>query len=200
MRKFLFGLLTISLICMACESEKPEMILLNPAEVRADFTQMLEAYYDGSMALDPLRATQKGDYRFNAEFPDYLSKSYKDSSIAFYKRFKKTAETFDNQYLLANDTISKAILLWECNIKLQTLKFRNELFPLDQMWTRNFVMGQFASGLSAQPFKTVEDYDNWLQRLDGFVVWLDTAQERMREGASLRFVLPSSLLLKLYLS
>ena len=196
MRIFLFGLIAISLICVACESEKPEIILLNPAEVRADFTQMLEAYYDGSMALDPLTATQKGDYRFNAEFPDYLSKSYKDSSIAFYKRFKKRAETFDNQYLLANDTISKAILLWECNIKLQSLKFRSELFPLDQMWTRNFVIGQFASGLSAQPFKTVEDYDNWLQRIDGFVVWLDTAQQRMREGASLRFVLPSSLIIK----
>ena len=196
MRKLLFGLFVISLFFIACEPDKPEQVLLNPLEVRAEFSELLEAYYDGTMALDPIMATSKGDHRFNAAFPDYLSKSYKDSSIAFYKKFKKLANTFDNQYLLGNDTISKAILLWECDINLQSLKFRNELFPLDQMWTRNFVMGQFASGVSAQPFKTVEDYENWLQRLDGFVVWLQSAEQRMKEGASLRFVLPSSLILK----
>lgn len=196
MRKLLFGLFVISLTFTACETDKPEQVTLNPLEVRAEFSELLDAYYDGSMALDPLNATQSGDHRFNAVFPDYLSKSYKDSSIAFYKKYKKLAEKYDNQYLTANDTISKAILLWDCNINLQSLKFRSELFPLDQMWTRNFVMGQFASGVSAQPFKTVEDYENWLQRIDGFVIWLQSAEKRMKEGASLRFVLPSSLIIK----
>lgn len=196
MRKLLFGLFVISLNFTACESDKPEQVTLNPLEVRAEFSELLESYYDEGLALDPLNATAIGDHRFNAEFPDYLSKSYKDSSIAFYKKYKKLAEKYDNQYLTANDTISKAILLWDCNINLQSLKFRSELFPLDQMWTRNFVMGQFASGLSAQPFETVEDYENWLQRIDGFVVWLQSAEKRMKEGASLRFVLPSSLIIK----
>ena len=196
MRKLVFGLFVISLTYVACESDKPEEVKLDPLEVRADFSELLESYYDGTMALDPLNATSSGDARFNASFPNYLSKAYKDSSIAFYKKYKKLAENYDNQYLLANDTISKAILLWDCNMNLQSLKFRSELFPLDQMWTRNFVMGQFASGTSAQPFKTVEDYENWLQRLDGFVIWLQTAEKRMKEGASLRFVLPSSLIIK----
>ncbi len=196
MRKLLFSVFILFLVFVGCEPEKQETVLLNPMEVRAEFSAMLDAYYDGTLALDPLTATSKGDHRFNSEFPNYLSKSYKDSSIAFYKRFKERAESFDNQYLQANDTISKDILLWECNINLQSLKFRSELFPLDQMWTRNFVMGQYAGGTSAQPFKTVEDYENWLNRLDGFVVWLETAEQRMKEGASLRFVLPSSLILK----
>ncbi|MDN3643829.1 DUF885 domain-containing protein [Lutimonas halocynthiae] len=196
MKKLLFVLFIISLNFVACEPDKPELVILNPLEVRAEFSEFLDSYYDGSLALDPLSATAKGDHRFNAAFPDYLSKSYKDSSIAFYKKYKKLAEKYDNQYLTANDTISKAILLWDCNVNLQSLKFRSELFPLDQMWTRNFVMGQFASGVSAQPFKTVEDYENWLQRIDGFVIWLQSAEKRMKEGASLRFVLPSSLIIK----
>ena len=197
MRKLLFGLFIAALCCVACESEKPEQVVLDPLEVRAEFSELLEDFYNGTMELDPLSATSKGDHRFNAEFPDYLSKSYKDRSIAFYKRFKTLAEKYENQYLLPNDTISKAILLWECNINLESLKFRSELFPLDQMWSRNFVMGQYASGISAQPFKTVEDYENWLQRLDGFIIWLQSAEERMKEGMRLRFVLPSSLIFKI---
>ncbi len=46
-----------------------------------------------TIMMDPWRltllmATDAGDARFNAVFPNYLSKSYKDSSIAFYTRFK----------------------------------------------------------------------------------------------------------------
>jgi uncharacterized protein (DUF885 family) len=92
--------------------------------------------------------------------------------------------------------MSRAVLLWDCDINLQRLKFRGELFPVDQMWSRNLIMGQFASGTSAQPFKTVEDYEAWLKRLDGFVIWLQTAEQRMKEGASIRYILPSSLILK----
>jgi uncharacterized protein (DUF885 family) len=47
-----------------------------------------------------------------------------------------------------------------------------------------------------KPETSVEDYENWLQRLDGFVIWFQTAEKRMKEGASLRFVLPSSLIIK----
>lgn len=196
MRDFLFGLLMVCLFCIGCETEKPKQLPADPMVIQHEFAQLLEDFYDGTMALDPLKATSIGDHRFDAEFPEYLSKSYKDSSIAFYKKFKKKALSFDNQYLKPYDTISKSIIVWECDIHLQSLKFRSELFPLDQMWSRNFVMGQFASGHGAQPFKTVEDYQNWLKRLDGFVGWLDAAEKRMKEGASLRFVLPSSLIIK----
>ncbi|MGI9533203.1 DUF885 domain-containing protein [Lutimonas sp.] len=196
MRNTLIGVLVVCLICIGCETEKPKELLQDPMEVRMEFTQLMEEFYDGSMALDPLKATSVGDHRFDDEFPEYLSKSYKDSSIAFYKSVRKKVLTFDNQYLRPKDTISKSILLWECDIQLESLKFRSELFPLDQMWSRNFIMGQFASGQGAQPFNTVEDYQKWLNRLDGFILWLGAAEKRMKEGASLRFVLPSSLIIK----
>ena len=90
MRNRLFGLLVICLCIFGCEPEKSNELAVDPLEVGIGFAQLLEDFYDGSMALDPLKATSNGDHRFNAEFPDYLSKSYKDSSIAFYKRFRKS--------------------------------------------------------------------------------------------------------------
>jgi len=50
-------------------------------------------------------------------------------------------------------------------------------------------MGQLASGEGAQPFKTVQDYENWLVRIQGYLEWLDSAQEKMREGMAIGWVL-----------
>jgi len=196
MKNIFWFVASLFLVSTACQEDKPEVIEQNPEEIRLEFSQLLDDYYDQSMALDPLEATSVGDARFNASFPNYLSKAYKDSSIAFYTRFKAKAEKFENTYLGGIDSVSKAVLLWDCNINLERLKYRGELFPIDQMWSRNLKMGQFASGSSAQPFNTVEDYENWLKRLDGFVIWLQTAEQRMKEGASIRYILPSSLILK----
>ncbi|GIR50499.1 MAG: hypothetical protein CM15mP59_2410 [Flavobacteriaceae bacterium] len=46
------------------------------------------------------------------------------------------------------------------------------------MGTLQLTIGQLAGGSSAQPFKTVEDYDNWLARVDDYLVWLYTAEDR----------------------
>jgi uncharacterized protein (DUF885 family) len=64
------------------------------------------------------------------------------------------------------------------------------------MWTLQLGMGQYASGTSAQPFKTVEDYKNWIKRLDGYLEWMASAEERMAEGVKAGKVLPKSLIKK----
>ncbi len=68
--------------------------------------------------------------------------------------------------------------------------------PIDQMWSANLFMGQLASGVSSQPFKTVEDYENWLRRVDGYLTWFSSAQENMRTGMGNGYVLPRSLIMK----
>ena len=65
--------------------------------------------------------------------------------------------------------------------------------PIDQFWSINLLIGQFASGASAQPFKTKDDYNNWLKRVAVFVTWCDTAIANMREGMEQGLVLPGAL-------
>ena len=62
------------------------------------------------------------------------------------------------------------------------------------MWSKNLDFNQFANGTNAQPFKTVEDYNNWLKRLDGYVDWMHSAEAKMRQGIELGHVLPKSLI------
>ena len=52
------------------------------------------------------------------------------------------------------------------------------------------------SGNGMQPFKTVQDYDNFLKRLDGFVEWSDQAIVNMREGMNSGVVHPKALMVK----
>src|SRR3546814_17474332 len=52
------------------------------------------------------------------------------------------------------------------------------------------------SGSSAQPFKTVTDYDNWIKRSDGLVTLFDQAIANMREGMAAGVVQPRVLMLK----
>jgi uncharacterized protein (DUF885 family) len=64
------------------------------------------------------------------------------------------------------------------------------------MWTLQLNIGQYAAGLSAQPFKTVKDYNDWLLRLDDYIIWLNSAENRMKEGIKSGYVLPKSLIKK----
>ncbi|MCA0931626.1 DUF885 domain-containing protein [Lutimonas saemankumensis] len=189
-------LLIFTVLMVGCKKESNQNQIKNPGLVKAELKVLLEDYFSESMKLDPLAATSNGIHTYNDQFPDYLSKSYKDSVISFNKRYLKRAELIESRYLSQTDSVSKAVLIWKLKMELKRLEFRTELFPLDQLSGKNLLMGKFASGTSAQPFKTVEDYENWLKRLDGFVLWLSAAEQRMKEGASIRYILPSSLIIK----
>ena len=92
-----------------------------------------------------------------------------------------------------DDVLSKNVLWWECNTNLERLTFNEQYTPINQMWTLQLNIGQYAAGLSAQPFKTIKDYNDWLSRLDDYLIWLNSAEDRMREGMLNGYVLPKSL-------
>ena len=58
-------------------------------------------------------------------------------------------------------------------------------------------MGQYGSGESSQPFKTVKDYSNWLQRIHGYTSWCDSAIQNFRQGMATNYVLPKALVVKI---
>lgn len=191
-------LLLAVVIFTACKNDpKEKENTKTENKVSSNFNNMLDNYYEEGLKLNPLNATFSGDSRYNDSFPNFLSDEYIAELKKYYTKYKEEASTFDDADLSETERMSKDILLWECNINLEALTFKNGIyFPIDQMWSVNLLMGQLASGSSAQPFKTVEDYNNWLKRVDGFVVWLNSAESRMKEGMAAGYVLPKSLIAK----
>ena len=165
-------------------------------DVSSAFEMMLDRYYEDGLKLSPLDATFNGDHRYNDQFPNYLSKEYRAKIEAYLDGYLKELNLFDDADLSDSEKMSKAVLQWSCELGLERLKFKEELFPIDQMWSLDLLVGQLASGASAQPFTTVQDYEDWLKRLDGYVDWLATAEENMKEGIASGYVLPRSLVVK----
>ena len=97
--------------------------------------------------------------------------------------------TVDTTSLSAEEKISYDIIAWEVSIGKDLLKYDTNLMPVQQFWGTNLTLGQFASGSSAQPFKTEKDYKNFLKRMDLFSVWMDSAMVYMKKGIDKGIVL-----------
>ncbi|WP_282144141.1 DUF885 domain-containing protein [Cellulophaga baltica] len=188
----LISLCLIGLYSCKEEAKKEPAIAMHNTE----FDSLLENYFEESLKLYPLNATSQGDVRYNDILPNFLSDEFIASENKFYSDYKQKLAEVNEESLTSSQQMSKDILLWECDRNLERLGFREELLPINQMWTMQLMMGQLASGASSQPFKTVADYDNWLKRLDAYTTWLASAKVRMEEGMKTGHVLPKSLVLK----
>lgn len=71
------------------------------------------------------------------------------------------------------------------------------MIPFQQFWGLPLTMGQLGSGESYQPFVTVQDYRNWLGRIEGFTKWTDSAIQNFEQGLRSGVVLPKVLVEKM---
>lgn len=189
MRKLLLLLTFLCVGLQSCKKENAENVAKDDSKLKT----VLENYYQERLKLFPMEATMAGDERYNNLLPNSLDKKNNDAVKAFFTKYKNEIDQFDDKNLSENDKLSKAILTWECDNNLEGLTFREDLMPLNQFTGLHLMIGQFASGSSAQPFKTVKDYNNWLQRLTAFNDWVISAEAKMKEGVSKGYVLPKSL-------
>ena len=187
MKKLKFFLILFSFIFLSCKSE---------SNISLEINKVFENYYQENLKLYPLNATRQGNMLYNDFLPNNLTDEFRNKEKIYYSNYFNQLKNFDDNKLNKDDKLSKKIMLWECSRNLDRLNFNEHLTPINQMWTLQLDIGQFAAGLSAQPFKTIKDYNNWLKRLDDYLFWLKSAEERMIEGISNGYVLPKSLIKK----
>ncbi len=161
-----------------------------------DFDAYLEEAYQETLALYRLPSTYLGESRYNDTLPNYLSKEFSAKEIALNEKYKAGLAQFPDEILSEDQRLSKQLMLWEIDIALAEKEYLKDLMPLDQMWSFHLSFGQLASGQGAQPFVTPQDYRNWLVRVEGYLAWMQSAEENMREGMEKGWVLPTTLIQK----
>lgn len=191
MKKISLILFAAAAILQSCAKKE------TTAEDNNEFKTVLDNYYKERMKLFPIESTTSGDSIYNNLLPNNLTDEYNNEVKAFFEKYVMEAKKYADNDLSENDRLSKELLLWECDINIEQLGFKEYLIPMNQFTSLPLTIGQFASGSSAQPFKTYKDYTNWLERLEKFNKWLATAQLRMKEGVSKGYVLPRSLTVKM---
>ncbi|MBT4709846.1 MAG: DUF885 domain-containing protein [Flavobacteriaceae bacterium] len=187
MSKIKFFLTLFSFFLLSCNTDNNTSLKIN---------EVFENYYQENLKLYPLNATRQGDIRYNDFLPNNLTDEFRNKEKIYYLNYVNQLNKFDDNKLNEDDKLSKKVMLWECTRNLERLDFNEHLTPINQMWTLQLDIGQFAAGLSAQPFKTIKDYNNWLKRIDDYLLWLKSVEDRMREGIENGHVLPKSLIKK----
>jgi uncharacterized protein (DUF885 family) len=191
---------SVRLVLIETDIEKPARSAkseITQEDSKTTFADFLENYYQGEIRLFPLYATFDGDKRYNDLLYNDITPEYRAIIKAFYAQFLNRLGKYSKAELTEEERTSYDILKWQCEINLAELKYPEHLMPINQMISKHLTIGRFAGGASAQPFETKKDYDNWLKRVDGFIVWCDTAIANMQKGMEQGVVLPKALTQKL---
>jgi uncharacterized protein (DUF885 family) len=166
------------------------------AEAGQRLNAMFEQYFEEFLELNPLYATQLGDNRYNDRLPNDIGPEYRAQAREMNERYLAAVKEFDQAKLSGEDRISYEIFLRERLRQRESERFPDYLLPLGQLFGLQETMPALGSGTNAQPFVTVADYENWLERLDGFVVYMDQAIVNMREGVAKGVVQPRPIMEK----
>ncbi len=153
-------------------------------------------YWQRALELDPLRATFIGDNRYNDRLANSASPEHREQRRALAEDALAQARAIGSADLHGQALISYQVFETQLADELEGLRFPDHLMPINQF--RN-PAGQFAmlgSGTSAQPFRTLNDYDNWLARADAIPALFDQMIANMREGMAAGIVPPRILMEK----
>ena len=169
-----------------------------PNRRRSDASQRLHSLlHDSDEAFldrNPIYGLYRGDTRRAAQHGDDTSQAYVDAErraaedeLAQLARIPRDQLSPPDR--VAYDTFRWTRDEWHERHSPPAASFW-PLLKLDQMSGWHLFFPDLSSGEGVAPYRSVADYDHGLARIEGFVMWLDIAVDRMREGKRAGVVLP----------
>tara|TARA_R110000868_G_scaffold259361_15_gene517522 strand:+ start:7923 stop:9725 length:1803 start_codon:yes stop_codon:yes gene_type:complete len=164
---------------------------------------VFEKYYQERLQFNPIESTLAGDLVYNDTLPNLITDEYEDKLLAFYQKYEAELTPYKPDDLTSAQKISRDVLLWDLNIKIEGLQNDlqivtsplfglpiMDLLPLNQIFSLHLFIAQLGNGSSAQPFNTVQDYENWLHRVEDFQDFLNSSITNMKSGMEIGVVHP----------
>ena len=139
-----------------------------------------------SLKLNPVGALFRGDMRYADRLGDYLTDEYLAASKADNaENLAKLAE-IDRSKLSPTDQLAYDVFAYNQQREQEgyapAILAASEVRPVNHFSGFHTFYPNFASGQSAAPFKTVEDYENNLKRHEDYIAITDRAIGKFREG------------------
>jgi len=155
---------------------------------------LVENYFEAGLLLDPVFATQIGDNRYNDRYPNDIGPEWIAAARDLEESSLKSLDAIDAHALSESGRLTFEVFKYGRTQALRGFRFPRELLPIDQF---SNPVGDFVvlgSGTGAQPFKTRKDYEDFIQRMAGFEVWVNQAITNLREGVRRGVVQPRPLM------
>lgn len=195
----------ISLLLSACGDSTPPPAAVSestpaapatasPQARAAQLQQLYADYWEESLQLNPMQATQVGDPRYNDQLPDMGSAEHREKQREFAQRWLDRVQAVGSDGLEGQDLLSYELFVNNQKDDLEAFEYPRHLAPLNQFYSFANQFAVLGSGSTAQPFKTVKDYEDWLKRAALIPRNFDTAIANMREGIKAGIVQPRVLM------
>lgn len=187
--KYLLPSLCLCILLSSCQLSNRNVT----GEDNKELAALLDNYYEERLQFYPIEATINGDERYNDRLLIDFTDEHRSRLRSFYKNQLTYLTRFDRENLNANDQLSYDVLKRELEVNIEALGFKDNYMPLNQFSSTHLVFMQMGSGQVYQPFKTVQDYDNWLKRASVFPTYIDSAIVYFKKGMASGYVLPKIL-------
>ena len=160
----------------------------------AQLKQLFVDSDEASLKRNPIQALFRGDLRYADQLGDYMTDAYFAAERKAGEADLKRLKAIDRTALNPTDQISYDVFKWQTDIALRGLQpdmlALTAVRPIDHFFGFHTFYPDLASGQGAAPFKTLVDYENNLKRHREFIVLLDRAIGRFREGMKTGVVQP----------
>jgi uncharacterized protein (DUF885 family) len=201
MLKHSFVAAAIALSLAGCSTVQNETGSVNTQVVQTNqnelVNQISEEFFSAMVDLSPTSGTFIGKDGVNDKFDVATTQESLASYKSLLSSFENKLSKIDESKLSGQSLLSYEILKRDLEFSKRGFDFPSYMMPINQMSGLHNVFAGLGSGQSAQPFRTVADYNNFIGRADGFVTWLNGIEANMRLGIKNGVVLPKALTTKL---
>jgi uncharacterized protein (DUF885 family) len=182
MKQPIFAILMLS-AALCSKGATPAFAASAPIDAKSQLEALYEAEWQRWLREDPTLATSVGDPRYNDRWPD-LSIPAIDKSRQMDSAALAALEKIDPTGLPAADRLNYDIAKVQFGRRVAGAPFKPHLYAISHL-------GSLQSGGSVQtaneiaeitPFTTVQDYENWIARLQGFGNYVDQVTLLLRIG------------------
>jgi len=158
--------------------------------------KLFEDFFEELIQLFPIYASYIGDKRYDNKFANDISEEHRNQQKELFNKYLNQISEINKDLLQGQDRLGYDIFKRDMVLSLEGFQFNGHLMPVNQFHSTPIFFAELGSGNSLHPFKTVKDYDNFLERVKGFQVWVDTAIDNMRKGSTNGIVQPRILMEK----
>jgi len=189
-------LLVAALFAVACSKEQPTEMQTAAEDSTAALNALVDEHFERSLALSPINATSIGDDRYDDQYANSIGPEHREASRALDEEFLRRILAIKRDGLSHQDKLSYDIFKLNREMSLAGKRFPSHLAPMNQFRSATSSFVNLGSGTGLHPFKTVKNYDDFLSRIDGFVVYADQAIANMKEGIRQGVTQPGILMAK----
>jgi len=139
---------------------------------------LFEEQYQADLAAHPLRATQYGDYRYNAELGDYsMAGSLRQNAAD--KRYLARLQAISAEGFKEQDRLSHELLSRELQQRIANFRLSEHEMPVSQMDNPCVALADLPL---AVPLESVQQYEDYIARLHQIARVFTQTEEVLRAG------------------